>query len=467
MPAFAAVDLGATSGRVLRGDLDGGRLEVREVARFRTGAQPRDGRLRWDLPAFLCEIEAGLRAAGALGPLAGIGVDSWGVDFGLLDEGERLLELPVAYRDPRTGGVAERFFRRVPFAEVYRRTGIQLLPFNTLYQLAALAEGDPGLLRRARHLLLVPDLVHHHLAGVRATELTDASTTQLLGLDGAWDRDLVAAAGADPGLLQDLVPPGTALGPLRPAARAATGLPAVGVIAPATHDTASAVAAVPAEGGGWAYLSSGTWSLVGIETGTPLVGDAAREANLTNEAGVSGTRRVLRNVMGLWIAERLREECGVADPATFAAMAESAPPGGPIVDPDDPVFLRPPSMVEALRSACRAAGGAVPEGPAALARCAFESLARRYAEVLGLLEKVSGREIRRLHVVGGGSRNDLLNRLTADAAGIPVIAGPAEAAAMGNLLVQARAAGELSSLAEIREVVRRSVRLRTFEPRPA
>ncbi len=466
MSVHVAVDLGAESGRVIRGVLADGRLEVEEVARFKTGVANIDGHLRWDLPRFLEEIVAGLRVAGERGPVDSIGVDSFGVDFGLLDENEELIELPVAYRDSRTEGVDERFFVQIPAGEIYARTGIQHLPFNTLFQLKALAGSGSDALRRARHLLLIPDLVNLHLTGIRKTEYTNATTTQCLNLAARnWDRELIAAAGVDPGLFQEIVEPGTVLGTLRSSVQAATGLGEIPDIAVGSHDTASAVAAVPGEGSDWAYLSSGTWSLLGVETDVPVLTNDARRSNFTNEGGVENTVRLLTNIAGLWLLQRFRQDLGEGvSYADLLSLARRAPVGGSLIDPDDHTFLNPKSMTEALVAFFQKTDQAIPESLGAFVRCLLTSLALRYRAVLKELGRVSGREINRLHVVGGGAKNPLLCQLTANAIGLPVIAGPVEATAIGNLLVQARARGEVSSLEELRGIVRTSFPPTIYDP---
>ncbi len=461
---LAAVDIGAGSGRVIRGTLEGGKLAVREVLRFPTGSLVREGHLRWDLPRILERVEEGLGAAGS--PLDGVGADSFGVDFGLLDERGRLLELPVAYRDARTRGAAERFFERIPFPEVYRRTGIQLLPFNTLYQLFAAAQAGDRALARAHRLLLFPDLILHHLSGACATEWTDATTTSCVSArERTWDRELLEAAGVDPGLFAEIVPPGTILGPLARSLRERLGLGPVPVIAPATHDTAAAVAAVPSSGPDRAFLSLGTWALLGAETPAPVITERARDLGFTNEGGVEGTNRLLTNLSGLWLLQRLREE--LAPELSFAELerrAAASPPFRSLVNPDDPRFLSPPSMAEAVADSCRETGQPAPDTPGGFARAALESVALRCRTALDRLARVLGRPVEGIHLVGGGARNRLLCRMIASAAGVPVAAGPAEATAVGNLLVTARALGGPGSLAEIREVVRRSFSLRVYDP---
>ena len=468
MPSFLAVDLGAESGRVLRGDLAEGRLTVEEAARFPTGMTRVDGRLRWPIDRILADVVAGLGAGAASGAVESVGVDTWGVDFGLLDERGRLLADPVAYRDPRTDGVMDRFCEKVPRERIYERTGIQFLPFNTLYQLAAMAEAQDPALAAAQRLLLVPDLVHRALCGSDVSERTNATTTQCFDpRKGQWATELVEAAGVDPTILPDVVPPATVLGELLPEIREATGLDArVRVIAPATHDTGSAVAAVPAAGPGWAYVSSGTWSLVGVETDAPVITDAAREANLTNEGGIAGTNRLLRNVCGLWIVQRLRaESADDADYETLAREAAAAPPFACWIDPDDARFLNPTSMRAAIEAYCAETGQARPADRGAFVRCAYESLVLAYRSVVDDLRRVTGRRIETLHVVGGGARNAPLAQMTADATGCEVVAGPVEATAIGNLLGQTLALRVVEDLSAGRALVRRSFGLKHFEPR--
>jgi rhamnulokinase len=388
------------------------------------------------------------------------------VDFGLLDQKERLLDLPVAYRDSRTEGVMEAFLERIPRESIYERTGIQFLPFNTLYQLASMAEsGDPAL-TRARHLLLMPDLVHHHLTGERTTEFTNATTTQCFApRRGGWDHSLLEAAGASPSLMQDVVEAGSVIGPLRPELGGATGLGAVPVIAPATHDTASAVAAVPSRGEDWAYISSGTWSLMGVETRAPLITEEALSFNFTNEGGIAGTNRLLKNITGLWLVQRLRDELAPeTEYGELSERASSAPPLVSLVQPDDPQFLNPGSMAQAMAGFCAETAQPVPATTGAFVRCAFESLALRYRTVLGEIEELTGRRLSTIHVVGGGARNRLLNQMTADATERPVVAGPVEATVVGNLLTQALCLGMVDTHARGRALVGRSFPVETFEP---
>lgn len=465
-----AIDLGASSGRVALGTVQDGRLSVDILHRFANGGvsvpDSSGSGLYWDILGLWREVLAGLTLAARRGPVASVGVTSWAVDYALLDERGQLLGGVHHYRDPRTDGVMEQFLGRVSRAEVYTHTGIQFLPFNTAYQLLAHERQAPGLLGRAHRLLLVPDLLHFWLSGQAVTEVTNASTTQLYDPHrGDWSPEMLRACGLSPALLPRIVTPGHDLGELRPEIAALTGLRGTRVIVPATHDTASAVAAVPAQADtDWAYVSSGTWSLVGVEMPTPTLNRAALDQNLTNEAGVGGTTRLLRNVMGLWPLQQCREAWGM----DFAQLYESAANeagSGPLIDPDDARFLPPGlDMPERVQSACRETGQATPVTPAAITRCILDSLAARTAQVLGDIESVTGQPIRRVHVVGGGSQIGLLNQLIADASGREVVAGPVEATLAGNLLLQAQALGSIPA-GQIRQVVRASQALETFQPR--
>jgi rhamnulokinase len=459
-----------------------GELLLEEVRRFQYPPREVAGHLRWDAARIFGEIDAGLRAAGErareLGrPVQSIGVDGWGVDYGLVDGEGRLLEDPVCYRDARTAGVPARVFARVPRAEIFRRTGIQFLDFNTLFQLDAHARA--GLPSEARRLLMMPDLVNHRLTGRAVTEYTNATTTQLVDAETRdWDRALAERLELPAHLLGELISAGTDLGPLAPARARELRLEGADVIAPATHDTGSAVAGAPlAEG--WAYISSGTWSLVGIERAAPLVNTDVARANFTNEGGVYGTIRFLKNVMGLWILERCRkewEEEGSGDSYDRLLSAVTAIDRSPgLIFPDDPRLLNPPRMTAALDEQMRETGQAVPTTTAARAKVVLDSLAFRYASVVRTIEVLTGQTIAGVQIVGGGGRNDYLNQATADATGRPVLAGPVEATVIGNVLVQAVTAGRLRSLADARRHVAATpisggrsadrIQPRRFEPR--
>jgi rhamnulokinase len=460
-----AFDLGAGSGRAMLGRVSEAGLELEELHRFHYPPVSTGGHLRWPFATILAGIEAGLAAGRRVGAIDSLGVCSWGVDYGLLDGAGCLLEDPIAYRDHRTDGAVERVLPEPERRFVFERTGIQFLPFNTLFQLHAhVREGLPP---RASRLLMIPDLCHHALCGSTRGEHTNASTTQLLDVrTREWADEIFARLSLPRELMPELAAPGTRLGELRPRLRRELG--PVPVIAPATHDTASAVAGTPLEPG-WAYVSSGTWSLVGIERATALLGDAVARANFTNEAGASGTIRFLKNVMGLWILESCRREWesagrgGELEQLLAAAAALEHPPG--VVFPDDPRFFNPASMTAELRAALAASGQHAPDEPAALTRVILDSLALRYASVVQAIEALAGAPVPGIHVVGGGCRNRYLNQATADASGRPVLAGPVEATATGNVLLQAIAAGCLGSLAEARSIVGRSAPPARYEPR--
>lgn len=462
-----AVDLGAESGRVFAGTFDGERVCLKEVHRFPNDPVKLPDGLYWDALRLVSEIKKSLTKTVQQGHrLESLGVDSWAVDFGLLDRDGALISNPYHYRDSRTEGMMERAAERMPREEVYRTTGIQFMPINTLYQLLAMRESP--LLEAAETLLLIPDLLNYWLTGEKSCEYTNATTTQLLDLQtGEWSQDLLKRMGLPARVFPSVVPPATQIGSLLPevAEEVGVGLP---VLTVASHDTASAVVAVPAEGEDFAYVSSGTWSLVGVELPGPVVGDGALEANFTNEGGFGGTTRFLKNVTGLWLLQECRRTwAGEGRDYSYeelTRLAEEAPAAGPLVDPDHPAFLAPGDMPSRIRHFCEGTGQRPPEGPADVARCVFESLALKYRYVIEQAKDLTGREVRTVHVVGGGSQNALLCQLTADAAGLPVVAGPVEATAVGNVMVQALARGRVGSLEEIRAVVRRSFETKTYEP---
>jgi rhamnulokinase len=456
-PIYGAIDLGASSGRVVAGRLDGGRIVLEELNRFpnRPVALP-DG-LRWNLLHLFTESLDGLRRAG---PLHGVGVDAWGVDYALLDARRRVLGLPFHYRDERTEGMVERAFARVPRRELYAVTGIQTMPINTVFQL--LADEHSPALAAADGIALVPDLLAYWLSGELANEATGASTTGLLdAARGEWALDLVTRLGLPVRPFGAVVEPGTPLGP----ALARHELGAVPVYAVAGHDTASAFVAAPVRDEHAAILSSGTWSLLGLELPEPVLTDAAREANLTNERGVDGTIRLLKNVMGLW----LEQECARVWDLPFPEihrLAADAPGDVPLFDPDDDAFLAPGDMPARIAAACARSGQREPRDRGETARSILVSLACKYRFVLERLEAVTGRDVTCIHAIGGGVRNRLLCALTADICGREVIVGAVEATALGNVLVQARAAGELGSLADMRAVAAASTAPISHEPTP-
>lgn len=481
----AAVDLGASSGRVILGRLRSGRLEIEEVARFenvpvlvRTGG---GSVLQWDVLGLWGAIRSGLREAGTRGRIDSVAVDSWAVDYGLLDADGALLGSPVHYRDSRTAGVPERFFARMDAREHYAITGAQVQPFNTVFQLAA--EHGSARLAAARRMLLVPDLLTHWLCDAVAAEVTNASTTGLLDAKTRqWSGPVLAAASGAAGrelgsLLAPLVEPGTVHGAVTPDLAAELGLGGALCVAVGSHDTASAVAAVPmVDPSRAAYISSGTWSLVGLELDGPVLTEASREANVTNELGVGGTVRYLRNVAGLWLLQESlriwRDQGRQQDLTALLAAAGAVPARRTVIDVDDPVLAPPGDMPARIAAAARATGQPVPDDPATVTRCILDSLALAYRTAVRTVATLAGRDVDVLHVVGGGSRNALLCQLTADATGLPVVAGPAEGTAVGNLLVQAWATDGLgvsssdarAGLARMREVVAASTSLGRFEP---
>jgi rhamnulokinase len=461
--AFAAVDLGASSGRVMLGRAGDGELGLTEVHRFPNRPVRVGGTLHWNILGLYREILDGLRAAGP--DLTSIGIDSWAVDYGLLDPQGTLLGNPVHYRDARTDGVMEEVRTEVGSRRLYDVSGLQFLPFNTIYQLVAAARTEQ--LEQAETLLLIPDLITYWLTGEVGAEQTNASTTGLLDVRSQdWAHRLTALLGIPQRLFPPLRRPGDPAGTLRPDVAAETGLPGtLPVTAAASHDTASAVVAVPASGDRFAYISCGTWSLVGVELPTPVLSAESRTANFTNETGIDGTIRYLRNVMGLWLLqESVREWGSPALPPLLAAAAE-VPPFRCVVDPDSPEFLPPGDIPGRIAAYCERTGQPAPASPAETVRCILDSLALGHRAAVRRAMELSGQEVDVIHLVGGGSRNDLLCRLTADACGLPVIAGPVEATALGNVLVQARALGIVKDLAEIRALVAGTQPLRRFEPR--
>jgi rhamnulokinase len=459
--AFAAADLGATSGRVVVGRVGAGMLDLTEVHRFaNTPVQLPDG-LHWDILRLHQEVLDGLRLAGRSTAIASVGIDGWAVDYGLLDATGALLGNPHHYRDPRTEQAAESFRAKFGAGELYRINGLQHLPFNSVYQLAA-SLGTPQL-DAARQLLLIPDLLTYWLTGTMGAEATNASTTGLYDTSTArWSGTLVEAVGIDPGLLPPLRRPGEPCGTLLPQVAAATGLSrSTPVTAVASHDTASAVVAVPAVREAFAYISCGTWSLAGLELDRPVLTEASRAANFTNELGLDGTVRYLRNIMGLWLlSETQRSWQAQGRPyelKPLLAQAAMAEPFAAVVDPDAPEFLAPGDMPARIVAYCGRTGQRPPADQGSLVRTVIEALALAHARTLRRAAELAGRDIEVVHLVGGGSRNELLCQLTADATGLPVVAGPGEATALGNVLVQARAHEPVRHLVPDRAAMRRLV----------
>ena len=465
------VDLGATSGRVILARAGDDRLRMEELHRFPNRMREIDGRFYWDIHALYEEILRGLSVAGGRGErIDSIGIDTWGVDFACVDPDGDLLGLPRAYRDPYTDGVPEEFFRTVPRESVYAKTGIQVMNFNSLYQLYALNREHSPALAAAEHVLFMPDALSYLLTGEQVCEYTILSTSQLMNpRTRELDGELLRAAGVDASLFARRVMPGERVGLRRDEVARRTGLGRVEVFAVAGHDTASAIAAVPAADERFAYLSSGTWSLMGIELPAPVITEESCAMNFTNEGGVDGTVRFLKNITGMWLLEQCRavwsRQGREYSYEEIVRMTEGAALSPGVIDPDAAEFAAPTDMPQAIRTWCAAHGVPVPADDAALMRLIFDSLAAKYAEVLGKLRRLAPFEIECLHVIGGGAQNDLLNRMTADAVGIPVVAGPAEATALGNIMVQARAAGVVSSLAEMRRYIGRSIETKTYQPK--
>jgi rhamnulokinase len=459
---FAAIDLGAESGRVVLGRLDGARLDLEVLHRFPNQPVRLADGLRWNLLSLFTESLVGLAAAAERAQLAGVGVDSWGVDYALLDGRDRVLGLPFHYRDVRTDGMVARAHARVGRGQLYAATGIQTMPINTVFQLMA-DEGSPAL-AAAERIALVPDLFALWLSGVLANEATVASTTGLLDArSGTWAREIIAALGLPLRPFSgDTVEPGTTIAP---ALTHHAGVGGVPVHAVAGHDTASAFVAAPLRSPDAAILSSGTWSLLGLELPAAVLSPEAAASNLTNERGVEGTIRLLRNVMGLWLLQECKRRWEPCDYDELQRAASAAPPDVPLFDPDADAFLAPGDMPQRIADACVAADQQPPRTRGELVRSILTSLACKYRVVLDRLREVTGRDVDCVHVIGGGARNELLCQLTADVLELPVHAGPVEATAVGNVLVQARAIGELGSLADMRAVAATSAECVTYEPR--
>jgi rhamnulokinase len=467
---YLAVDLGAESGRVMAGLWNGRKIRLEEVHRFPNGPVPMSGSLRWDVLRLWAEIQSGLALAGKkFGKrIVSIGVDTWGVDFVLLNKNNEILGQPYHYRDARTNGLMEKAFKKVPRREIFAQSGLQFMQLNSLYQLLAWQAHSPAILDAADCLLFMPDFFHWAMCGAKRAEFTIASTSQFMHpLRRYWSLPLLKKLGLPTHFLPKIVPPGTTLGKLR------TSLPGVKVVAPPSHDTASAVAGVPTANTGkanWAYISSGTWSLMGVECKKAALSPRALDLNMTNEGGLDGTYRLLKNIMGLWLVQQCRRTFEARgsqyDYTQLAQMAAKASPLRSLVNLNDPRFLNPPDMPKAIQDFCRETKQPIPKTEGELVRCCYESLALKYGETLASLEELTGETIEVIHIVGGGSQSKVLSQLAADVCQRPVVTGPVEATALGNLLTQVRASGELSSLAEMREVIRASSNVKYYEPKP-
>jgi len=471
---YLAVDLGAESGRVMAGCFNGERLRIDEIHRFSNTPVRVRGSLHWDILYLFSEIKRGIALAARMhgDRLVSVGVDTWGVDYGLLDADGRLLGQPYHYRDSRTNGMMEEAFRRLPRPQIYAETGIQFMFFNTIFQLLSeVVRGVPTLAVR-RRLLFIPDLLQFWLSGASVNERTIASTSQLYDpCAKCWSSRVLDALGIPAGILGEIVDPGTVLGPILPEVAEETGAGPIRVVTPGCHDTASGVAAVPARGNRHAYLSSGTWSLMGGEAPAPVINDRSFELGFTNEIGVFDTVRLLKNISGLWLVQECRRTWAARGEDTnydeLTRLAAEAKPFAAILDPDFPEFAQPGDMPSRFREFCEVTGQVPPAGKGSTVRTALEGLALKYRLVLEQLEQLLGRSIEMLHIVGGGSRNELLNQFTANAINRPVITGPSEATSAGNILMQMAGTGAIASHDEGRDVVRRSFETRTYEPRDA
>lgn len=474
--AFLAIDMGASSGRHVVGLFDGHRVKLEEVYRFQNGPVEVGNRLYWDVLGQWTHIRNGLYAAGSRvnTTVASVGVDTWGVDFGLLDRNDELLGNPYHYRDHRTDGMMEKAFQIVPREEIFRQTGLQFMQLNTLYQLLAMKVAGSPLLDIAERLLMMPDLFHWMLTGEKCNEFTDATTTQFFNpVERRWATELLERFGLPTHILGPIVQPGTVLGPLRPSVAAETGLTQTQVVLPGTHDTASAVMAVPArepseDWPNWCYISLGTWALMGVEVKQPVITEKSLALNFTNEGGVGNTIRLLKNITGLWLVQECRRIWNQAgrswDWEDLNRLTAESPGLVSFIDPDHSMFLAPTDMPEAIREFTRRTGQSVPSTEGAVLRCALDSIAMKFRHVLGMCEELIGRRIEVIHIVGGGTKNRLLCQAAADACGRPVLAGPVEATALGNIMMQAVAAGEVGTISEAREIIRQSFPVDEYSP---
>jgi rhamnulokinase len=473
--AYLAVDIGASSGRHVLGRFDGRQLRLEEVYRFENGPVEVAGRLYWNFLGQWANVREGLRVAGGkTKDIASVGVDTWGVDFGLLGSGDELLGNPYHYRDSRTNGIMPKAFGIVSREEIFRRTGLQFMQINTLYQLLAMKLAGSPLLDIAESLLMMPDLFHWLLTGVKCNEMTEASTSQCYDpVRGDWALELLGKFSLPMRIFSPVGQPGTTLGPLRANLIAETGLTNTKVVLPGSHDTASAVMAVPAasrpgETPDWCYISLGTWALMGIESPKPVMSEAVLKLNFTNEGGVGGATRLLKNITGLWLVQECRRAWNLAganlDWEAINQLSAAAAPLQSLINPDAADFSTPTDMPEAVRAFCRNTGQLAPDDKGAVVRCILESLALKFRQVLQMCEELNQRRIETIHIVGGGTKNRQLCQFAADACGRRVVAGPIEATAIGNLMIQAVAAGDVGSIAEAREVIRRSFPVEEYAP---
>jgi rhamnulokinase len=469
--SFLAFDLGATSGRTILGTIENGRLQMKELTRFSNQILQIGNHIHWNIYSLFEHLKVGLAAAKKEDvEIASIGIDTWGVDFVLLAEDDSILGAPYAYRDPHTVGMPEKYFELISREKVYDLTGIQVMNFNSLYQLFALSQANNSLLKSAKNMLFIPDALAYMLTGNKVVEYTIASTSQILNpRTKKFEAELLEKAGVSPSILGEIVMPGELIGCLKEDLALESELGNINVIAVAGHDTASAVAAVPATSENFAYLSSGTWSLMGIEVKDPIINEVTFDLNFTNEGGIEGTTRFLKNITGMWLLEQCLKDWK-SEGITYAyeklvQMTTTVPAFQSIIDPDHSSFVNPSCMPTAIANYCRATNQIAPSNHAEFVRCIFESLSLKYNYVLGKLKDLSPFAIEKLHVIGGGSKNPLLNQWTANATGITVIAGPSEATAIGNIMIQAKSAGYVNSLHEMRQIIGNSIQLDEFTPK--
>ena len=464
---FVAIDLGATSGRVILATINGGKIEMEEVHRFPDTIIQMQGHFYWDLPAIYKSVIEGLRKVAERGvKVESIGIDTWGVDFAFFGSDGELLRLPYCYRDPHTVGAPDEFFKRMPRKELYEKTGIQIMNFNSVFQLDTLRRNNCSAMAAADKILFIPDALAYLLTGEQITEYTIASTAQMIDpRTKQWDADILSLLGLTPEHFGPITMPGEQIGLLTEEVQSLTGFGAVPVVAVASHDTGSAVAGTQLDGDDAAYLSSGTWSLMGIESKEPIISERSFALNFTNEGGIEGTIRVLKNICGMWLLERSRTEWDEMSYGDLIAAADEAEPFRSLINPDAACFANPKSMTEAIKEYCEATGQPVPASVGEFVRCIFESLALRYRQVVDMLNKFSPKPLSRMYVIGGGARNNMLNQYTANATGLHIETGSAEATALGNVMMQAKWAGVVDSIVQMRAMIAESLAGRhSFEP---
>jgi rhamnulokinase len=469
IPQFLAFDLGAESGRAILGKLEDGKLALTEIHRFSTGMMSVHSDYQWNIYRMYEEMLTAIKKCSREqhAEPESVAIDTWGVDFSLLGPEGNILSLPFCYRDSRTDGMMDEFFKLMSKEKLYDLTGIQFMQFNTIFQLFSMVKRKSAMLNYAADLLFMPDLFNYLLSGVKSSEFSFATTSQLYNPNtNKWDESIFSALGVDIGIMQNIVLPGTIIGKVHENIIQASGLKNLPLVSVASHDTGSAIAAIPATGENWAYISSGTWSLMGVESKVPLISSKTLAYNITNEGGVNKTFRVLKNIMGLWLLQQSRSVWGTCDYSysRLVEMATSAEPFSAFINPDDNRFLNPPDMPNAIREYCKSTKQKAPEGIAGISRIILEGLALKYRYTLDQLREISPNPIEKIYIIGGGVQNELLCQFTANACGVHVITGPSEGTALGNILVQAMAIGELSSLQQIRETVRASFPSRQYDP---